>query len=122
VANPNPTPTPENLRPWKPGQSGNPGGRPKKRPVSEELASLLGENDGAASKALAKVLLREALKGDIAFVRELLNRIEGKVPDKVEVKENEARRRPHAIDDDPDDDDDGPGEDAGQPPSVEGSA
>ncbi len=27
----------ENLRPWQPGQSGNPGGRPKKKPITEEL-------------------------------------------------------------------------------------
>jgi hypothetical protein len=26
----------ENLKPFKPGQSGNPGGRPKKRPITDE--------------------------------------------------------------------------------------
>lgn len=31
----------ENLRPWKPGESGNPGGRPKTKPLTEELARLL---------------------------------------------------------------------------------
>jgi hypothetical protein len=26
---------PENLAPWKPGQSGNPGGPPEKKPITE---------------------------------------------------------------------------------------
>jgi hypothetical protein len=31
------------MPPWKPGQSGNPGGRPKKRPVTDEYFQILGE-------------------------------------------------------------------------------
>ena len=34
----------ENLRPWRPGQSGNPGGRPKKRVLDEGLKSYLKDN------------------------------------------------------------------------------
>ena len=34
----------ENLRPWKPGQSGNPGGRPK-RDLATEIAQAIFERD-----------------------------------------------------------------------------
>src|SRR6516162_9685386 len=37
MANPNPKPGLANLRPWKPGQSGNPSGRPKKQPYLEAM-------------------------------------------------------------------------------------
>jgi hypothetical protein len=77
-------PPPEHSR-WKPGQSGNPNGRPKRKPVSDEIAALLSDADGQAAKALAKVILREALKGDIAFVREVLDRAEGKAQALLDV-------------------------------------
>jgi hypothetical protein len=74
---------PENLRPWKPGQSGNPGGRPKKKPITEELERLLTEQapsgDGRTWAALiAEALLRKASTGDVRAIAELTNRIEGK--------------------------------------------
>jgi hypothetical protein len=31
----------ENLKPWKPGESGNPGGRPKTKAITAELQCLL---------------------------------------------------------------------------------
>lgn len=77
-------PPPEHTR-FKPGQSGNPGGRPKRKPVSVELVALLEEADGQAAKALAKVILREALKGDIAFVKEVLDRAEGKAATAIDL-------------------------------------
>src|SRR6266481_3282677 len=39
----NPNPDTSRLKPWQPGQSGNPGGRPKKRPLSESYDELLRE-------------------------------------------------------------------------------
>lgn len=33
----------ENLRSWQPGESGNPRGRPKKRPITDECAQILSE-------------------------------------------------------------------------------
>jgi hypothetical protein len=73
----------ENLKPWKPGQSGNPGGRPKKKPITEELERLLAEQapngDGRTWAALiAEALLRKASTGDVRAIAELTNRIEGK--------------------------------------------
>jgi len=73
----------ENLSPWKPGQSGNPGGRPKKRSISEELERLLAEdapNSGGKlwAEVIADALLRKARRGDVRAIAELANRVEGK--------------------------------------------
>jgi hypothetical protein len=73
----------ENLRPWPRGVSDNPGGRPRKRPISDEIERLLqGEAPNASGKtyatALAEVLLNQALKGDLRAIAEVANRVEGK--------------------------------------------
>jgi hypothetical protein len=69
---------------FKPGQSGNPGGRPKTKPITEALRELLasvgpvlGEKTNAQS--LADRLLVMALNGDLSAIRELADRVEGKV-------------------------------------------
>jgi hypothetical protein len=38
-----------NLKPWPKGVSGNPGGRPKRKPITEELERLLAEQAPNAS-------------------------------------------------------------------------
>ncbi|PSH04628.1 MAG: hypothetical protein CXZ00_07405 [Acidobacteria bacterium] len=73
----------ENLRPWQLGQSGNPGGRPKKRLISEELERLLAEEAPKSggkpwAEVIAEALLRKASNGDVRAIAELANRIEGK--------------------------------------------
>ena len=73
----------ENLKPWKPGESGNPGGRPKTKPLTEELQRLL---EQAAPKGkgrtwaavIAEALLTKACKGDVRAIAELANRVEGR--------------------------------------------
>src|SRR5262245_60822112 len=45
----------ENLKPWQSGQSGNPGGRPKKKPITELYEQLL--NDGATVRAIRAAIL-----------------------------------------------------------------
>jgi hypothetical protein len=81
-------PPPEETR-WKPGQSGNPGGRPKGKPVTDELRRLMEEQppndpDGRSyARLLAQVLLHAALKGKVDAARELLDRVEGRVPHEV---------------------------------------
>jgi hypothetical protein len=76
----------DNLRPpWEKGQSGNPKGRPKGRGVTDRLKELLNEDDGKISDALAKSIIKAALKGDYRFVREILDRVEGKVTDKLDI-------------------------------------
>lgn len=42
-----------NLRPWRPGQSGNPGGRPKK--LANRVKELIGEDGARAIEALGAI-------------------------------------------------------------------
>jgi hypothetical protein len=86
---------PENLRPyrWQKGQpSPNPGGRPKKAPISDAYAHHVGEPlpDDIRSKlklpkgatwadAMALGQLRSAVKGNTVAAKEIADRIEGRV-------------------------------------------
>ncbi len=69
--------TPQKRKPprtaWKPGQSGNPGGRPV---GSKHRATILAENliDGQAQK-LAQKAVDMALRGDVAALRLCLERL-----------------------------------------------
>ncbi len=76
---------------FKPGQSGNPGGRPKKRPISDRYAELAelelpeeerikyGLPEGATyGDALAIVRFNAALEGKPDAAREIREAIEGK--------------------------------------------
>ena len=67
------------MPPWKPGETGNPAGRPRSRPITAAIKDLLDKNDGEAIKALAAVGLKNALKGDFRYFKELAERIDGKV-------------------------------------------
>jgi hypothetical protein len=97
---------PENLRPymWQKGQpSPNPGGRPKRAPISDAYKDLIGEPlpedmrsrlklpEGATwAHALALGQLRSAVKGNTPAAKEIADRIEGRVslPVEVETPEN----------------------------------
>ena len=63
---------------WKPGQSGNPGGRPKGKSITAELRKLIDRGDTA--EELADILYRMGRK-DLAALKELLDRTDGKVTD-----------------------------------------
>ena len=81
----------ENLKPWKPGESGNPGGRPKTKPLTEELQRLLKQEapkgEGRTWAALiAEALLTKAREGDVRAITELANRVEGKSLQAVDLK------------------------------------
>ncbi len=70
---------------FRPGRSGNPAGRPKGQSLTALLRAEL-EKDGHA-QALAEMIVAKALSGDIHFCKLILDRTEGKVPDKVEDPE-----------------------------------
>ena len=87
----NPHGTPENLVHFPPGVSGNPNGRPKGRSITARLRELLEATElggkplkGGKQVAdlVAEALLKNAIKGDVRHLQELINRVEGKVPDK----------------------------------------
>lgn len=71
---------------WKPGQSGNPSGRPKKKPITEMYERIL--NDPKHLEAIQKATVNALLKGNMAMVlqlREMTDRIEGKVTQPIEA-------------------------------------
>lgn len=63
---------------FKPGQSGNPSGRPKNS-IATLLRDILDADDQKNAKAFAQALLINACKGNGTAIRELLNRIDGPV-------------------------------------------
>jgi len=71
-----------NLRPWKPGQSGNPGGRPKAGILSQAYHQFLEELDPkrrrTLAEAIAKAIIAKAMRGDVKAASELADRTEGK--------------------------------------------
>lgn len=85
----------DNLVNIPPGVSGNPKGRPKgSRTIITivremlELRTIRGKplpNGMTVAESLADVMLVHALKGDFRYVKELLDRVEGKVVDRHEV-------------------------------------
>jgi hypothetical protein len=88
---------------FKPGVSGNPGGRPKKRPISERYEVLAelelprkdrikhGLPEGATyGDALAIVMFRAALEGNPSAAREIREAIEGKTAQRQETTKSRA--------------------------------
>lgn len=79
----------ENLTPFKPGQSGNPHGRPKKLPAIDKLmADVLGseDDDNSEAKAILNALVTRAKKGDTRAAEILLDRGYGKPKQQVEIQ------------------------------------
>ena len=70
----------DNLKPWKPGQSGNPGGRPK-RDLAAEIARAIFEQD---SDAITRALTAELKKGNARVFAALADRAYGKPRQQIE--------------------------------------
>jgi len=70
---------------FKPGESGNPGGRPKSKPITDLLRELL-EEDPQMARDIAKKLLQLAKKGSLGHFKEMTDRIEGPVVQQQESK------------------------------------
>lgn len=71
---------------WRPGQTGNPGGRPKKR-VTEAYLEELTETQ---LRAWAKSIVGKAIAGDVAAAREVTDRVEGTAPKATEDREADS--------------------------------
>jgi hypothetical protein len=70
-------------KPWKPGQSGNPSGVSKAGRVTRRLVEALEKDNGRLADAITNVILKRALSGDYKFIQEIINRSEGRVPDRL---------------------------------------
>lgn len=85
---PNPIP---NSKPFPPGVSGNPNGRPKKLPALDALMEkVMGEEkDGvSAMEVILKALRAKAAKGDVRAAEIVLNRAYGKPKEFMDVTHN----------------------------------
>jgi hypothetical protein len=94
----------ENLIPWKPGQSGNPGGRPKTAHISQALRTALANGKADEFAEILCAVASGRKKGtpvQLAALREIADRTEGRphqslnVDASVNIAErlNEARKR-----------------------------
>lgn len=88
---------------FKPGQSGNPGGLPKGTPkVSIALMKLLAGDAAEAftaksrAESIALALFNRANTGDVAAIREISDRTEGKSPATLTVNHDQAKAARYA--------------------------
>lgn len=89
------------IKPFLPGVSGNPGGKPKFDVAAALARAIIENNEEAAYKGLAKALC----KGNAYVFKELADRGYGKLKDKLEVSGmdeladalSDARRRKQGI-------------------------
>ncbi len=78
-----------NLKPYKPGQSGNPGGRDK-----DTLTPLLRQFLNADNEAEKIVIIKEminiakssGMRGQVAALKEIFDRIDGRVPETHKIE------------------------------------
>ena len=82
MSNPDPTPPPVSGR-WKPGQSGNPSGRPKKKPLTEALQRVLAKLSDDERDVLCQEIITKVATGDVAAFKEVADRVEGRVPQAI---------------------------------------
>ena len=70
---------------WQKGQSGNPGGRPKGVSLEAAMRERLGKGESGEQliDSLVSVALREALGGDFRFWNSIIERLDGKVADRI---------------------------------------
>ena len=79
---------------WKPGQSGNPAGRPKSITLSEalriELAKVLPNDthERTFAELIAQQLVKAAATGNILAAKEIADRTEGKPKQAVDMTMN----------------------------------
>lgn len=71
---------------FMPGESGNPGGRPKKKPVTEILEEIFGsDNKEFIKKQLLKVMGGKSGMAKVLLMDKAAERIEGKVEQSVQI-------------------------------------
>src|SRR5437660_9838605 len=80
----------KNLRSWQKGESGNPGGRPK-RLLTEAYQAQLSRTKKrdrqrrTYAELIADAQIRKALKGNTMAAREIADRVEGKAGQAIEL-------------------------------------
>jgi len=81
----------KHLKSWKPGQSGNPAGRPKgalnRSTLVRQLldAKATDGGDGSVADQLVRAMIKKATNGDVNAYRELMDSAYGKIKDEADV-------------------------------------
>lgn len=86
MANPNPEPHPENLKPIQPGEVRNPNGSSNKQRLTNALIALLESQDISKlppriRKFVVTGYIQATCEADFNFWREVFNRVDGKLPE-----------------------------------------
>ena len=75
----------DNLTPYKPGQSGNPNGKPKgtknRSTILREILELEASDGKTYEYKIDKALIDKALDGDIPAIKEIKDSVHGKITD-----------------------------------------
>ena len=71
---------------FKPGQSGNPKGRPRGTSLTARLRKALKKNDGQLAEMLVKVAIREAGRGDYRHLKEIWDRVDGTLVTRIQIE------------------------------------
>ena len=77
---------------FKPGVSGNPKGPPSMKKFTHKLREVLEKNDGEMLKAMVNVACQRALRGDFRYFKEIIDRVEGKVADRLDLNAEQEIR------------------------------
>ncbi len=97
----------QNLIPWKPGQSGNPAGRPKRKSFMDMAHAVLDEivvdPDTGETMTKGELLVRKVIqdaitKGDPTALKELLARWEPAPKQNITVNNNVDEKRQQVLD------------------------
>lgn len=86
-------PKTDHLKPtqFKKGQSGNPGGKPRKPAITAMLREFVFSKDPGTKKLwgerIVEAIAKKAAKGNVAAFAEITNRLDGKPKETVELVE-----------------------------------
>jgi hypothetical protein len=83
------------LRPCKKGERRNPHGRPKGENLTTKLRRVLDEDDpkyGTKGDALIAIAVAAAKKADFRFFKEIIDRMDGKVPERLAGSDGDPLR------------------------------
>jgi Family of unknown function (DUF5681) len=69
---------------WQKGQSGNPGGNLKEKPITDKLRLALKQNDEKALDAMIRNIVSQAMAGTPWAVEFVTDRLEGKAVQQLE--------------------------------------
>ena len=73
--------------PFQKGQSGNPGGRVKRKPISDMYVRILAQNPEKLRR-FCETQIDLAIEGDVQAAKEITDRVEGKALQSVELNDN----------------------------------